>query len=311
MTFKPKVSIVIPVYNGSNYLREAIDSALAQTYENVEVIVVNDGSDDGGKTEEIARSYGDRIRYFYKENGGVSTALNYGIENMSGEWFSWLSHDDLYSPNRIEEDVKVFRTNPTATVSFCSCVIVDGNGDVVKKVPVPTKSITNPWEAMIADVYFCSLTIHRSCFEVVGLFNENNKTIQDIEMILSLSRKYKWYLNDKAWVYKREHEDRGLYRLKELHCKDGLALMEKVHESYSISDFFPDIENAKKEKLAYAWNWLGDFYLLFGAYDYADECYNLGFKAHKKIVSRIALKKLMGARILDSNFFKKYVMFYK
>lgn len=78
--FNPKVSIVIPVYNGSNYVRDAIDSALAQTYGNVEVIVVNDGSDDDGKTDEICRSYGKKIRYFKKKNGGVATALNKGIE---------------------------------------------------------------------------------------------------------------------------------------------------------------------------------------------------------------------------------------
>ena len=68
MELNPKVSIVIPVYNGSNYLREAIESTLAQTYKNIEVIVVNDGSNDGGKTEAIAKSYGNKILYLYKKN---------------------------------------------------------------------------------------------------------------------------------------------------------------------------------------------------------------------------------------------------
>ncbi|TFG59465.1 MAG: glycosyltransferase family 2 protein, partial [Deltaproteobacteria bacterium] len=84
MGLRPLVSIVIPVYNGSDYLREAVDSAMAQTYADVEVLVVNDGSDDGGKTEAIALSYGDRIRYFRKENGGVASALNLGVREMRG-----------------------------------------------------------------------------------------------------------------------------------------------------------------------------------------------------------------------------------
>ena len=100
--FEPKVSIIIPVFNGSNYLQEAIDSALAQTYKNIEVIVVNDGSDDHGATENVAQKYEDRIRYFSKENGGVASALNWGIKNMTGEYFSWLSHDDIYFLKRFK-----------------------------------------------------------------------------------------------------------------------------------------------------------------------------------------------------------------
>ncbi|QQS65316.1 glycosyltransferase family 2 protein [Candidatus Saccharibacteria bacterium] len=102
----PKVSIIIPVYNGSNFLKEAIDSALAQTYKNLEIIVVNDGSADQGKTEKIAMSYGSKIRYYKKVNGGVSTALNLGIKKMTGDYFSWLSHDDIYYPKKIENQVR-------------------------------------------------------------------------------------------------------------------------------------------------------------------------------------------------------------
>ena len=105
----PLVSIVIPVYNGANYMREAIDSALAQTYSNIEIIVVNDGSNDGGATRDIALSYGDKIRYFEKENGGVSTALNLGIKNMRGKYFSWLSHDDVYLPEKIQVEIDALR----------------------------------------------------------------------------------------------------------------------------------------------------------------------------------------------------------
>ena len=88
---QPLVSIIIPVYNGSDFLRQAVNSALGQTYTNIEVIIVNDGSNDNGKTEEVALSYGKRVRYLCKENGGVASALNFGISQMKGEYFSWLS----------------------------------------------------------------------------------------------------------------------------------------------------------------------------------------------------------------------------
>ena len=78
---------------------EAIDSALSQIYKNIEVIVVNDGSKDNA--EEIALSYGDKIRYLKKENGGGLSALNFGIWEMKGEYFSWLSHDNKYDCHKI------------------------------------------------------------------------------------------------------------------------------------------------------------------------------------------------------------------
>lgn len=94
---------MIPVYNGANFLNESINSALNLTCDNIEVIVVNDGSDDDGETEKIALFYKNQIKYISKENGGVSTALNVAIKNMNGEWMSWLSHDDLYYPRKIEK----------------------------------------------------------------------------------------------------------------------------------------------------------------------------------------------------------------
>ncbi len=104
------VSIIIPVYNGANYLREAIDSALAQTWPQREVLVINDGSADNGATEGIALSYGERIRYFFKPNGGVASALNYGIQHMRGEFFSWLSHDDVYLPHKLAAQMRQVET---------------------------------------------------------------------------------------------------------------------------------------------------------------------------------------------------------
>ena len=101
MNKAPLVSIIIPVFNGSDYLAEAIDSALNQTYTNIEILVINDGSNDLERTKSIAHLYGEKIRYFEKKNGGVSSALNLGIKEMKGEYFSWLSHDDNFNDTKI------------------------------------------------------------------------------------------------------------------------------------------------------------------------------------------------------------------
>src|SRR5262245_46484951 len=95
-----KVSVIIPCYRQGRYLAQAIDSCLAQTHPDVEVIVVNDGSDDN--TDEVARGYGDRIRYIPKRNGGVSAARNSGIAVATGRYLKFLDADDHLAPQQIE-----------------------------------------------------------------------------------------------------------------------------------------------------------------------------------------------------------------
>lgn len=274
MNAKPLVSIVIPVYNGSDYMAEAIDSALAQTYPNVEVIVVNDGSTDDGKTDAIARSYSNRIRYFLKANGGVATALNLGIQEMHGEWFAWLSHDDRFAENRIEADLALLQTIPNAKVSFCRHMAIDSVGKIIGDKTYPLPKVTNPREALIFGcVHMCTVTIHKSCFEAVGLFNQANRTNQDVEMSLRLAKQYIFFFNPNTVTYQREHLARGTHTLpKKLHQQDRLMLCEFVHNELTLTDFFPNL-GADKTSLSEAWTWLGNFYARFGAETYAAECF--------------------------------------
>lgn len=272
------VSIVIPVYNGADYMHEAIDSALAQTYKNVEVIVVNDGSCDGGATETVARSYGNRIRYFCKENGGTASALNLGIREMRGEWFAWLSHDDRFSPDRVEEDIRVIREQPNAKVVFCSVAIINSVGAFVKNAVYPIYHVSNPHEVMqLCGVHMCAMTLHKSCFEKVGMLNESNVTAHDTEISLLLSIYFDFYFNNKSITYVREHAARGTHRLKAQHKKDRLMVAELIQKNFTISDFYPDIHAYDDMQLFNAWTWMGDLYCSFGAFQYAANCYK---KAH-------------------------------
>lgn len=184
---KPLVSIIIPVYNGSNYLKEAINSALAQTYENLEIVVVNDGSCDDLRTEQIALSYGKKIRYISKENGGSSSALNTGIRNMRGEYFSWLSHDDLYLPLKIEKQMDVMlRQNPSDTIIVCRGTLIDENGAQMWSKPHDQEGLKEPGCALSLlshgkGINGCGVLIAKSVLNRVGFFDEEMVYLNDLD----------------------------------------------------------------------------------------------------------------------------------
>lgn len=191
---KKLVSIIIPVYNGSNYVAEAVESALNQTYENVEVIVVNDGSDDNGKTREVLKRYDNRIKYIEKENGGVASALNVGIKKMTGEYFTWLSHDDLFDESKIEKQMKAVKdSGDEMKISAMNYEFFDEDtrqsvaSEFEKYFPI--KKIENSIFLLLwGELHFSSLLFHKKHFERIGLFDEDLMTAQDNEFIFRLLR---------------------------------------------------------------------------------------------------------------------------
>ena len=211
---KPKVSIVIPIYNGSEYMGEAIDSALGQSYENIEVIVINDGSNDDGKTDEIALSYGNKIKYFRKENGGVATALNLGIKKMKGSYFSWLSHDDMYYPNKIEEQIKYISKHDDIII-YSDVEYIDKKSKVLwidkYNIKENEKFIFN---LMVHGPNGCSLLIPRECFDKVGYFDSNYRFTQDYRLWFLLAKKYKFFHIPFVLIKGRVHEYQDSERKK-------------------------------------------------------------------------------------------------
>jgi len=226
----PLVSIIIPVFNGSKYLSEAIDSALAQTYPNIEVIVVNDGSKDQGKTREIALSYGARITYLEKENGGVATALNEGIRASRGRYISWLSHDDAYEPNKVEVDVQFMEkleTEGRKMVIYSSYVIMDENSVVYRKIEMPEIPPEKFFEALLGNMIFqtafkrvpfsihgCTLLIPRALFDEVGFFNEALRTTQDYDLWFKAIEKYDFVGIREYLVRSRVHKGQSSYVMR-------------------------------------------------------------------------------------------------
>ena len=198
--FKPLVSIIIPAYNASNYLSMAIDSALNQTYKNIEIIVVNDGSKDNGKTKKVALSYGNKISYYEKENGGVSSALNLGINKMKGDYFAWLSHDDLIEPKHIENMVEFLSYHrKEKIIPFAAYKMIDENGNLLINDTIVAKLhcydykmsvINNEYSLLMGEINGGSVLIPKEAFKKYGLFNEDLRVAQERDMWSRIIREY-------------------------------------------------------------------------------------------------------------------------
>ena len=190
----PKVVVIMPVYNGSNYMREAIDSALNQTYKNIEVVVINDGSTDGGKTDAIAKSYGDKIKYFVKENGGVSSALNFGIkyiqDNYKDAYFCWLSHDDKYTPEKIEKEVKALQGHNKTTVVFSNFSLFNDKGTIFatthSEERIKEDQFKGIYPVLKGMVNGDTILVHQDVFNKCGYFDEVNTNAADYRMWLKV-----------------------------------------------------------------------------------------------------------------------------
>lgn len=226
--YKPLVSIVIPVYNGAAYLREAIDSAIDQTYTRTEIIVVDDGSDDGGQTAAVARSYGSAIQYVRKENGGCASALNYGIGCMKGEWFSWLSHDDVYLPDKIASAVRaiVDHNLDPLTIVGCGEALIDAEG---RPIPRPTLRRTRLRAGIDAADWLlrgntpngCGLLVPKRVLDEVGGFNTKHVYILDWEHWVRMALMgYPFFLYPDQLVKNRRHAAQVSRTASELHSRE-------------------------------------------------------------------------------------------
>lgn len=311
MMEKPKVSIVIPVYNGSDFMRCAIDCALNQTYENTEVIIVNDGSTDEGKTEEIALSYGEQIRYFAKPNGGVSSALNCGIAHMTGDYFAWLSHDDAYTPTRIEDSVNLLKELGLIEkkyIGFTGGYLADAQGRRIKdfRQYFEKDRLYSGYEAMdrMASngvLYGCNLLIPRAAFEEAGGFDETLRYSQDALMWYRIFLAGYGIVSDNLPnVMSRMHGNQVSHLRRDLFSHDALVIAKLLAEPLAQADgngslLKKYIKRLTRYECAEAIAYLCDYADAHGYLDARDHiqlkaCRAWGFFRHKAVT---AAKKVL------------------
>lgn len=164
------ISVAIAAWNGADYLREAIDSALAQTHQPLEVIVVDDGSTD--HTAEVCRSYGDRVRYFYQDNDGTNGAgaRAAAMRAASGEWIAILDQDDRWLPQKLEKQLAKLSEMPDVQMIFTGYCPIDENGQVAG-APVLTTPDGDVFHLLLTVNPYCasSALIKRTAVQAFGL----------------------------------------------------------------------------------------------------------------------------------------------
>ncbi|MBQ6831775.1 MAG: glycosyltransferase [Oscillospiraceae bacterium] len=231
-------------------MAQAIDCALCQTYKNIEVIVVNDGSTDGGAGGDICRSYGDKIRYFEKENGGCSSALNYGIRQAYGKFISWLSHDDLYDENKIEVQISLYgkyNLDQNTTLISHTGRLIDQNGSHIYR-PTNTKSGLLDSYRMFEHLLFkdgfngCGLLIPKYFFDSGLFFCEDMCFVLDWNLWQKMALKgAKVYVEKTALVSNRVHAQQVTVRQADRHapelrqsCKELFELLKNQGDTRFI-----------------------------------------------------------------------------
>ena len=254
-----KISIIIPVYNAEKYLDECIQSALNQTYNNIEIIAVDDGSTDNSLN--ILKKYSEKIKIISKENGGTASALNLGIESMTGEWFKWLGNDDVLYENAVEilvDAVKSFRGDPKSCIFYTHYEIIDAHSKKISDYIEPNYNELTNFEknGILLDHHVGnanSCLMHKSIFDKCGKFSSEIKYREDYEFWLRCCLLYNYtiYLVPQITLKYRIHKK----QLTKLNMIDSLERTENVRklvlsklESSQQEKYLKSLEQYKKRK---------------------------------------------------------------
>ncbi len=209
----PLISIIIPCYNSSKYLEEAVESIIKQTYENWECIIVDDGSTDNTRelSDNLCKKDG-RIKYVYQANSGLAAARNTGYRISKGHYIQFLDADDRIHHNKFEDQLKIFRDNPSIGVCYTNYQTFDSETGNLTGHFSPEKLSDNPLEDLLfkwergLSIPIHSALFERSIFKIEDIFNTQLKAKEDWHMWVSLALEgVKFYFLDKDYAFYRFH----------------------------------------------------------------------------------------------------------
>lgn len=199
----PKVSVVLPCYNQAEYLPEALGSILKQTFQDFELIAVDDGATD--QTPQILDSYAGRfpqMKVIHQANQKLPTALNTGFKNAQGQYLTWTSSDNCMNPNMLAELVRALDEHPQVGLTYADWEVIDGNGQVTGKV---NSLDYDRFLLMRTNFINACFLYRRACQEAVGLYDPQYLYAEDWEYWLRISRRFNM-LRVPQYLYRyRDH----------------------------------------------------------------------------------------------------------
>ena len=217
---QPLVSVILPTYNRAWALKTAIDSVLFQNYPNIELIVIDDGSQDN--TKELLKSYKNQIRALTQENAGVSAARNRGIEKSRGEFIALLDSDDAWDRRKISCQMDFFMANPEALICQTQEVWIRNHKRVNPKIKHKKPSgMIFEQSLNLCLVSPSAVMMKREIFDLKGYFNEKFLVCEDYDLWLRISSTIPVFLIDKPYTIKNGgHKD----QLSNLHSQDKFRI---------------------------------------------------------------------------------------
>jgi glycosyltransferase involved in cell wall biosynthesis len=244
----PTVTVIIPSYNREKYIRATVDSALAQTYQNIEIVVVDDGSTDCSR--EILESYGNRIRLLEHEgraNRGQSAAINLALRSSSGGYVAILDSDDVWTVGKIEKQVEYLERHPDIGIVYGNGYAIDENGKILYQLIPPGHREESDPSRMLMECHFnipSNALVRRSAFKKAGEFDETLRSSQDHDMAIRLLEVTRAaFLDEPVWYY-RQHPDTQSNKHTKRRWLNGFKILDKACRRY------PYGWNVKRRRLA-------------------------------------------------------------
>ncbi|MFC1657044.1 glycosyltransferase [Candidatus Moduliflexota bacterium] len=243
MSDGPAVSVVIPVYNGEKHIREALESVFKQTYQDYEVVCVDDGSTDS--SHEIIKGYGKRVVCCKQENAGPSSARNKAIRMSRGEFVAFLDQDDVWYPDKLEQQVGYLKRNPDVAMVHSNINISMDDKVVHNGLEIGKRQYgSNVFEELCLGNFINSITvvIRRTVLDKIGHFDEAFRMAQDYDLWLRVAAEYKIAFQDEIMGEYRLHDNNSSRGNIEV-VKDDLKILNKIRSMYPtlVSDI-PEIK---------------------------------------------------------------------